>query len=964
MSFITRIDFSSNRQVKQNPETFTVLSGGTVFGVPFSALITGPDLLTSAVTSTQINLISTFSGNSSTTNYNWSNPGMQIAASNFPPLTPSYIGVLQDSGQAYTSFTTTIIDGNQVTTLYTGVSFDITVTAMTSLGGGAFSGTIHTNTLQHLSAGPLDYTGRTIWVDVCGITRTDRLLVNSLSTTGTPPTPSGTQKMVTTDANGQFSFINIPSGFIDIYVSGGTFSGGTATFTNTSGGTFNVTGFPNGASVTAFTYNNTNAFIIRDSLGGSFSASFNTVSGLTSTGTINTLSASAATLTANTIVNTDYIDFNTGATVSNKTGRLFYDNSSGALSYNPPTPANDVTLNIGQEFLIRIYNNTGSQINNGQAIIITGATSGAPTVTLATADGSKFLFQANGVATHNIPNNSYGFITNKGIVHDINLTAFTIGQSVFLSETTLGGYVPLSTLTVTGRTCEIGHVLDNSSLGSLLVTIFPEPEITNNTLSQLNTFSVNSTSTGVFQFSGLTTASTTTFNIAPVRGWIVDNETDPISPRIKYVTYPGATGITTPFLTSNTITYLYLTSGGTITQQPTFPTPQQRRQNIFLGKIGHAGKTTIINAFSQPDYAIAPTSQLRDMFVPIPLINSGVVASPNGANLSINTTSGTLYGIGISFTTNPLNPNSLSITANTPMTFQYRTQTGGTQANTTLVDPTTYDLNGVATTNPSGGGSATNQRIYLTQNGQFRMQYGQTIYTNLTNAVAGAATESFVTFSNFSDNAILIGILSLTKNATDLTDNTRAIFLAVSKFGEIGGGTLGISTTTLQQAYNNSAIPQIITSTALSAITIQRGSAADNDILLQFRNAAGATNATIDGNGFAKFIGLQNFSASTAKSFIVSGGTPSIAPFILATGQTLTTQTLGAIEYNGVNLFFTPTGTTRQTVLMGNSGATAPATTAAGTVTNRYGGATNFLGDPISWISVNLSGTTYKIPLY
>lgn len=42
----------------------------------------------------------------------------------------------------------------------------------------------------------------------------------------------------------------------------------------------------------------------------------------------------------------------------------------------------------------------------------------------------------------------------------------------------------------------------------------------------------------------------------------------------------------------------------------------------------------------------------------------------------------------------------------------------------------------------------------------------------------------------------------------------------------------------------------------------------------------------------------------------------------------------------------------------------APGTAAAGTVTNRYGGATNFCGDPDIWLRVNIGGATYKIPCY
>jgi hypothetical protein len=183
MGFRTKLDYSSNRQIKQRPETFTVLSGGTVFGVPFSALTTGADLLTSAITNTELTVISTFSGNSSVTNYNWFDNGMQIAISKFSALTPSNSGITQNSGQVYSSSITTQIDGNLVTLVYTGVSFDITPSNMIALGGGAYSGTVLTQTLEFLSAGTLDFTGRTIWVDVSGITRTQKLIVTTTGAT-------------------------------------------------------------------------------------------------------------------------------------------------------------------------------------------------------------------------------------------------------------------------------------------------------------------------------------------------------------------------------------------------------------------------------------------------------------------------------------------------------------------------------------------------------------------------------------------------------------------------------------------------------------------------------------------------------------------------------------------------------------------------------------------------------------
>lgn len=178
MTFITKLDFSNNRQVKQNIETNTWLSGGTTFGVPFNYLPTGPDLTTSAITSTINSLTSNFSGNSATTIYTWSNSVMNLGNNAFSALTPSNSGMTQNSGFLFSPSTSaTTIDGNNVNLTYSGVSFDITPNLFVDLGGGNYSGTVQTVTLRILSAGTIDYTGRTIWVDVSGIIRTNELII-------------------------------------------------------------------------------------------------------------------------------------------------------------------------------------------------------------------------------------------------------------------------------------------------------------------------------------------------------------------------------------------------------------------------------------------------------------------------------------------------------------------------------------------------------------------------------------------------------------------------------------------------------------------------------------------------------------------------------------------------------------------------------------------------------------------
>ena len=184
MGFITKLDYSNNRQIKQYAETITVLSGGTRFGLPFSALTSGPDLSTSGISQTYTSLASTFSGNTGTTNYTWYDSRMSLGQSALSALTPSNSAMTQHTGNIYTPSSITSIDGNIVNLAYTGVSFDISNIAMVDLGGGNYSGTVATFELNILSAHTLDFTGRTIWVDVSGITRTEDLIITNNPTIG------------------------------------------------------------------------------------------------------------------------------------------------------------------------------------------------------------------------------------------------------------------------------------------------------------------------------------------------------------------------------------------------------------------------------------------------------------------------------------------------------------------------------------------------------------------------------------------------------------------------------------------------------------------------------------------------------------------------------------------------------------------------------------------------------------
>ena len=126
------------------------------------------------------------------------------------------------------------------------------------------------------------------------------------------------------------TYLNLP---IDNTVTGGTYnpSNGSVTFTNNTGGTFTVTGFITGFTdiqVTGYTYS-ANTFTIYDSSGNTFSATINSMTGLTVNGAI-----SATTISATTYQNlpSDIIIVNSTPVQSGFTGGVLFQSSASTVT--------------------------------------------------------------------------------------------------------------------------------------------------------------------------------------------------------------------------------------------------------------------------------------------------------------------------------------------------------------------------------------------------------------------------------------------------------------------------------------------------------------------------------------------------------------------------------------------------------------------------------------------------------
>jgi len=113
-------------------------------------------------------------------------------------------------------------------------------------------------------------------------------------------------------------------------------------------------------------------------------------------------------------------------------GTIYYDDNKKAFTgYNDQS---DVSLNFGEEIIAPIViNNTGSQIDNGTPVYLSGVSGGYYTIDLADS-GAKEKCRKVYVATQDIANGATGRVTKIGEIGGLNLSAYSIGDILYLDS--------------------------------------------------------------------------------------------------------------------------------------------------------------------------------------------------------------------------------------------------------------------------------------------------------------------------------------------------------------------------------------------------------------------------------------------------------------------------------------------------------------------------------------------------
>lgn len=176
-------------------------------------------------------------------------------------------------------------------------------------------------------------------------------------------------------------------------------------------------------------------------------------------------------LTADTIY-TDYIDFNTSATVTTQFGRINWDSGTGTLNIGiGDSTTGLIDFQVGQEEVVRVFNSEVTTLQKGEIVYVSGSQGNRPAVKRAQAQADLYSVTTLGMVDSPITSGGQGYVTTFGIISNLNTLGLTGGTPVWLSPTTPGTFTSTKPQ-APNHTVLIGYVVRvSATVGSIFVNI-------------------------------------------------------------------------------------------------------------------------------------------------------------------------------------------------------------------------------------------------------------------------------------------------------------------------------------------------------------------------------------------------------------------------------------------------------------------------------------------------------------
>jgi hypothetical protein len=161
-------------------------------------------------------------------------------------------------------------------------------------------------------------------------------------------------------------------------------------------------------------------------------------------GTLTGLLSSTSNIIIDGAAEVDKLIFDQTPESTGGVGQLIWNNADGTLDLG--LKGGNVTLQVGQEQVVRVVNKTGADLLESQykVVHVSGATGQRLSVKLSLATNDANSANTIGIVTENIAKNQEGFITTMGQIREINTTGTLQGETwlegdlLYLSPTIAG----------------------------------------------------------------------------------------------------------------------------------------------------------------------------------------------------------------------------------------------------------------------------------------------------------------------------------------------------------------------------------------------------------------------------------------------------------------------------------------------------------------------------------------------
>ena len=128
----------------------------------------------------------------------------------------------------------------------------------------------------------------------------------------------------------------------------------------------------------------------------------------------------------------DFVQFDTGATVTNAAGRLYWDATQQTLTVGLNA---NIAADIGQTLYAYVTNDEAVTITKGQPVYMFAAQGDRVSVKLAYNTGDATSAKTLGICAENIAAGQAGMVLCQGVQDGLNLSAFSPGDTLYLGAT-------------------------------------------------------------------------------------------------------------------------------------------------------------------------------------------------------------------------------------------------------------------------------------------------------------------------------------------------------------------------------------------------------------------------------------------------------------------------------------------------------------------------------------------------